>query len=171
MSKIIFLNLIQPLLVWGTVLSQILILQNSIFYVLRNRMHVTLQTVVMLQTEVKTTLFCPSVCRICCGSSRALPSHCHVPGGLPDHHNDCALCLCHIHQRGFRRWRCLLYPLLLKHLDRSFSSCLGCLWLIRTSPCRDQLNTLIVQVSFWPVVLIQPLSSWVPDSVDFHLRF
>lgn len=60
--------------------------------------------------------FPPSFCRICCGSSRTLPVHDHVPGGLHHHHNDCAFCLCHLHQWGFGCWRRLLYPLLVLSL-------------------------------------------------------
>lgn len=63
--------------------------------------------------------FTSSFCRICCGSSRTLPVHRHVPGGLLYHHDDRALRLCHLHQWGFRCWRCLLYPLLLRETVHS----------------------------------------------------
>lgn len=50
-----------------------------------------------------------------------LPLHHRVPCGLLHHHHDCTLHMCHLHQRGSRCRRCLLYPFHPSHWDPLWS--------------------------------------------------
>lgn len=54
-------------------------------------------------------VFC--LTRLCGGTVRTVPSHCHVPGGLLHHLHDRAVSVCHLHQWSPGCWGSLLYPL------------------------------------------------------------